>query len=67
MKGCNKQRKPQRKGQNRKSKKNQHKAAVKEANAGNRESSYVTANINQHIAELSHRMEEKHSLFMEKK
>ena len=31
MKGCNKQSKPMRKGQNRKSKKNQHKAAVKEA------------------------------------
>ena len=61
MKGCNKQSKPMRKGQNRKSKKNQHKAAVKEAKAevGKRESSYVTSDINKHLTDLSRRMTEK--------
>ena len=63
MKSCNKQKKPQRKGHNPKSKKNQHKAAVNQADTGKKEGTMAISNINGHISNLSHRMKEANIMY----
>ena len=63
MKGCNKQKKPQREGHNRKSRRNQHKADVKQAENDKKEGTMAIPNINGHISNLSHRMREANIMY----